>query len=82
MSFRRIVLELPEETCKLLETLSPKRRPDAVEFVLEMLASSAADGVRRPGSWERGWVAQAFGYDFEARLETDPAATWRQRVKR
>ena len=30
------------------------------EFV-EYLARSAAEGVRRPGSWERDWVQKATG---------------------
>jgi len=29
--------------------------------LVEHLARSAADGVRRPGSWERGWIVQATG---------------------
>lgn len=32
--------------------------------VIEHLVHSAADGVRRPGAWERGWLEQAFG-DFD-----------------
>lgn len=32
-----------------------------LEDVLAHLAHSAADGLRRPGAWERGWVEQAFG---------------------
>jgi hypothetical protein len=32
-----------------------------VSRVAAYLACSAADGVRRPGAWERGWVEQAFG---------------------
>lgn len=33
-----------------------------VAALLELLARAAADGVRRPGSWERGWITQATGY--------------------
>ena len=33
--------------------------------MLEHLASSAADGARRPGAWERGWIRQAFGLELE-----------------
>jgi hypothetical protein len=29
--------------------------------VLAYLVACASDGMRRPGSWERGWLAQAFG---------------------
>ncbi|HEU0081861.1 MAG TPA: hypothetical protein VFQ87_03240 [Bradyrhizobium sp.] len=34
---------------------------EGIARVLRHLVMSAADGVRRPGSWERGWVVQAFG---------------------
>jgi hypothetical protein len=35
---------------------------DSVAGVLEQLAHAAADGIRRPGSWERGWIQQATGW--------------------
>jgi hypothetical protein len=41
-------------------TFAPAR--NVVELV-ELLARHAADGVRRPGSWERGWVTQVTGWD-------------------
>lgn len=75
---RPVVLSLPEKTAHLLETLSSQ---GSVEEVLELLASLVADGVRRPGSWERGWIRHAFGDDFEGRLEVDPEASWRCRPK-
>ena len=34
---------------------------DSVELVVEYLAICAATGVRRRGSWERGWLLQATG---------------------
>lgn len=38
--------------------------PDGtLEDVVSYLVHSAADGLRRPGAWERGWLTQAFG-DF------------------
>lgn len=33
-----------------------------VEELLTHLAYSAADGARRPGAWERGWLEQATGF--------------------
>lgn len=33
-----------------------------VAGLIEHLARSAADGVRRPGSWERNWITQATGW--------------------
>jgi hypothetical protein len=51
----------------------------SVTQVLEHLAHSAADGIRRPGSWERGWVLQAFGDGFEENVEQDPERMWNVR---
>ena len=36
-------------------------------IAIDHLVASAIDGVRRPGSWERGWLRQAFGD-----LDTEP----------
>lgn len=33
-----------------------------VRGLVEHLARAAADGVRRPGSWERDWLTQATGW--------------------
>jgi len=56
------------------------REDDDVTKVLEHLAASAADGVRRPGAWERSWVEQAFG-DFSDKVEPDPEIRWHVRVR-
>jgi hypothetical protein len=84
-----VTIRLRPETARLLEVLaasdavSSKRDGaslrEKVADVVYHLAMSAADGVRRPGAWERAWVEQAFGGGWEQRLETDPEATWRQR---
>jgi hypothetical protein len=50
--------------------------------VVESLIHHTVDGVVRPGSWERGWLQQVFGSDFESRLENDPKCFSRQRPKR
>jgi len=66
----RVVLEFDPETAGYLGILActpavgaaadvPLER--AVVHVLEHLAYSAADGVRRPGAWERQWIQQACG---------------------
>jgi hypothetical protein len=47
-------------------------RPDAA--LLE-LAARAVDGVSRPGSWERQWLYQAIGDEWEDRLEPDRMRT-------
>jgi hypothetical protein len=83
-----VTLRLRPETARLLEALASS---DAVgdqhdgglrkrvTDVLYHLAYSAAEGVQRPGAWERAWVEQAFGPGWQERLETDPQASWRQR---
>jgi hypothetical protein len=72
----KITVELPEEWVELLRVLG-----DPAEVLAE-LADHAQQGVFRPGSWERGWVAQAFGDEWTDKLEVDPDAHWRQRPKK
>jgi hypothetical protein len=50
--------------------------------VVSHLIHAAEDGVRRPGSWERAWVRQAFGDEWLNRLEQDPEMPVFQRPKR
>ena len=60
-----IVLELDETTAELLQQVcgdSPSATASNVNELVEMLALRAADGVRRPGSWERGWLTQCTGW--------------------
>jgi hypothetical protein len=54
------LVELGERERLILATLGGQR---PVPDVLRYLAASMCDGVRRPGSWERGCVAQLFGHD-------------------
>lgn len=59
-------------------TVEGRAREALLEFV-----DRVRDGVRRPGSWERPWLAQAFGASFTSRLEADPAEPrWVERVRR
>lgn len=44
---------------------------------LRVLAYAAADGLARPGSWERAWLAQVIDGDWERRLRPDPELPWR-----
>jgi hypothetical protein len=72
---RAITIELSEETAAYLDVLRHSAAMGgigALEDVLLHLAQSAADGVRRPGAWERGWVGQAFGPGWEAHVEPHP----------
>lgn len=45
---------------RLGTTYATSGKGDASEVILH-LVQSACDGLRRPGSWERGWIQQAFG---------------------
>lgn len=76
-----IAIEIEQEDVALLQTLarSPGCAGETAADALAHLASSAADGVRRPGSWERAWIQQAFGEIDESALEVDPTARWRRR---
>lgn len=62
-------IPLDDETLDLLAMLAPTpaiagaglSQDVAILRVLEHLIHSMADGVRRPGSWERQVVCQLFG---------------------
>lgn len=79
---RPITIELDEETIGLLEVIGKGWAlggQGTAEEVLAHLAVSAAEGVRRPGSWERGWVVQGCGDGWETELEQDPGTPFAQR---
>ena len=68
-----ITVRLPEEWVRNLEALvDPDAGLNDVAAVLAGLAGHAQQAVYRPGSWERGWLCQAFGYDWLERMEPDP----------
>ncbi len=70
---RTITITISEDSARFLDLL-----PDGAAGALAQLAASAADGMRRPGSWEREWLAQAISEDEWAhRLVQDPEAHWR-----
>ena len=76
-----LTMALSPDDFALLEVLgTPISMP--ADLVAKTLALYAIDGVRRPGSWERGWVKQAFGDDFVQLLEVDPAVAYYRRVKK
>lgn len=84
MKTRKITIEVSEETVELLEVLARSAAvpTGGVEEVLRHLAYSAADGVRRPGAWERSWIEQAFGGDWHAHVEKVPGVPWNVRPKK
>lgn len=73
---RPVTLELDEETIAYLQVLTDEVAHPALKDVLEHLAHSAADGVMRPGAWERAWVQQCFGDEWESKLERHPTVTF------
>ncbi len=59
-------LNLDEDIVKQLDRLvgPGDYLEDSVEDLLAVLARTAADGVRRSGSWERDWILQATGAEL------------------
>jgi len=74
---KQVTVELTERTYALLAVLSPAGN---VADVLGTLADHAADGVSRPGAWERDWLARVPWdvEDWEDGLVSDPDAAWRR----
>lgn len=69
---KRVTLMLTEETAELLAVLTRSEAmggSSTVGEVVSHLVHLAADGVRRPGSWERQWLEPAFGLDWTEHLE-------------
>jgi hypothetical protein len=68
----------------LLEVLTRGDTPmvNSVDGVVAELVDHAQQGVYRPGSWEREWLRQAFGSDFEKYLEPGDPYGNRDRVDR
>lgn len=83
----RVELRIPlsPEQARALQALGHKpkgERPMPLHEIVRHLLHAAIDGVQRPGSWERQWLRQAYGADWEEVLEPDPAAPHRTRPKR
>lgn len=86
-----VTVQLDEREFELLTRLgqwlgtqqrrSPEDPPSTpAADVLERLLDHIDSGITRPGSWERPWLCQVFGYDWQAGLEPDPEEpSWRQR---
>lgn len=72
--YHRISIDVSPTVFMLLRVLGgviPAGGTDAaaVQKVVETLVDHAQQGVYRPGSWERGWLQQAFGDAWEQLLE-------------
>lgn len=57
------LVELEDRPRAILAALGEAHGHTDVANVLVYLAASMADGVRRPGAWERDCVAQLFGHE-------------------
>ena len=67
-----VTLELSQRVADLLTCLTRGQfAPQDLRGVLMELIDHAQQGVYRPGAWERPWLEQAFGYDWQAGLEPD-----------
>jgi hypothetical protein len=73
----KVTIELREETVRLLKVVGGGN----AETALRELAARVADGVQRPGSWERDWLHQAFGDEWTRQLEQDPDCHWHERPR-
>lgn len=74
----KITIDVPDEMESLLEVVSG----DSAARTVQELALRAAEGVVRPGCWERPWLEQVFGCAWTAELEQDPEVHWHQRPRR
>jgi hypothetical protein len=73
----RLILDLDD---KVLERLNVLGSP--IE-VLVTLADHAQQGVYRPASWERNWLAAVYPIeDWEHKVERDPENPYFERPKR
>lgn len=71
-----LVVEISVDDAQMLTALG-----DCPASVLAQLGRAAADGVRRPGSWEAPWIEQAFGDSYTERIEPEPKVSWRRRLR-
>ncbi len=66
----KVMIEVRPPVVALLKVLS---ETGDVKEVINRLIDHAQQGVYRPGAWEREWLCQAFGYDWQKKLESgDP----------
>lgn len=71
-----VTLELSQRVADLLTVLTTgEYAPQDLHGVLMKLIDHAQQGVYRPGAWERGWLEQAFGDEWQNGLEPDTERT-------
>jgi hypothetical protein len=75
-----VTLRLPVEWARYLRVLiDPEIGMEDISDVLTELADHAQQGVCRPGSWEREWLCQAFGFAWTESMEPDPDVSYLER---
>ncbi len=80
MPSSKIMIDVDHDDIRYLRLLASEGVPagEEVSSVLKQLISSVVDGMRRPGAWERGVVAQLFNNEFMDKLMPDPKCEWHQ----
>jgi hypothetical protein len=71
-----LTITIGEETYRYLRALTKSCAvggSGTVEDVLGHLIHSVADGVRRPGAWERSWLTPAFSDDWTETMRAHPS---------
>lgn len=80
----KLIVSLTAEQIEFLRVLGgvPENLDDhAVVDTILTLVVHAVDGMRRPGSWERGWLEQVpFFTEWQSKLET--VDRWYQRPRK
>lgn len=70
---RKITIEVSDVVYNLLQVLTltvlREHPPRSVEDVVSLLVDHAQQGVYRPGAWERQWLEQVFGDEWQQFLE-------------
>lgn len=67
-----IAFKVSETVYNLLNVLALAEQC-SVDAICARLADHAQQGIYRPGAWERHWLEQVFGDDWQEQLETgDP----------
>lgn len=57
---RRLDLDIPDDAFRRLTALA-EVLGIGVDNIVELLLEDADEGIQRPDSWQRDWLAQVFG---------------------
>lgn len=76
-----VTVPLHPRVADLLSVLiGPDAGIDDLQGVLLEIVDHVQQGIYRPGSRERGWLEQALGSDWQARLEPDPGTPFERPI--